>query len=377
MLLILVNDLLILFFLFEFTSFGLYILISYNVVNNKALEAALKYFIFGAIISSVLLFAIYLIYLNLGATNFLDIQLILSFIPFDFFNRWIFGLALSILLIFCVMIFKLGLFPFHFWPPNIYEGVSYKTLLYIFSIPKLSYLYLIINFYYNVFFEYVNYSAPLFTFISILGIIIGSISGLIQTKFKKLLSFSGVVNFSYIILILSTTSGYDLGYIIIYINIYLSNIFLLFFLLIYLTKYKIINTLNITYISELRSLKSKNFFFCVVFSGILFSLSGFPPFGGFFIKYLLLINLALAKSYLVLTLFLLINIVSCFYYIRIIRLLFFNRIALSEVWKLENRIINTNLIFKQTYSITGLALCLVIWFFFNFYFCLEPNLIYY
>lgn len=377
LILILTNDLLFLFFLFEFTSFGLYILISYNIVNNKAIEAALKYFVFGAIISSIFLFAIYLLYFSLGVSNLNDIQLLLSFVKFETFSVWSLNILVGVLLLFCVLIFKLGIFPFHFWPPVIYEGISYKTLLYIFSIPKLSYIYLIINFYYNIFLDLVFYTATFFTIIAILSILVGTISGLVQTKIKKLLSFSGIVNFSYILLILSTTSGYDLEYIILYLIIYLSNIFFLFYLFLYFQKYKIVNPTTFVYISELKALKSKNFLFCVCVSLILFSLSGFPPFGGFFVKYLLLLNLALTKAYFLLVVFLIINIISCFYYIRLIRLLFFNRISDTNLLVTYNTTNNAQIMFKNLKLTSGFTSCIILWFIFNIYFSVEPTIIYY
>ena len=379
MFLITTNDLLFLFFMFEFTSFGIYILINYNIVSNKAIESGIKYFIFGAIISSILLFAIFLIYICLGTTNFDDINLLLNFISIHDSNIWVFFISLSILLIFLAIAFKLGLFPFHFWPPMIYDGISYRSLLYIFSIPKISYVYLILNFYYNLFFEYLTYNSYILTLIAIFSIIIGSLSALAQTKLKKLLSFSGIVNFGYIILLITTTSGYDLIYIILSLGIYISNIYLLFFLILYISKYKLLNNLSLTYISELKTLKSKNFIFCIIFAQVILSLSGFPPFGGFFIKYLLLLNLLYTNSYFIFSLFLIINVISSFYYIRLIRLLFFNKIPSIGFYQYYGQHNNSNLQIKQNLmsTNTGLTLVYFVWFIFNIYICLNPDLIYF
>jgi NADH-quinone oxidoreductase subunit N len=371
-----VNDFLLFYITFEIASLSLYVLISFNVQSNIAINSGLKYYILGAISSSIILLGISFLYGITGLTNFNDIINLLYFINIDTLYGKI--LIISIIFIFIGLFFKLGLFPFHFWLPFIYSGVSFKTILFLFLIPKISFIFIFINFYINIFFDlsiYINNFLILFCIISIL---IGTFGAIMQNNIKKLLAFSSIVNLGYIILILTTITNYSIIYALTYCIIYFINLFSFFFIILITKKILGFQELNLIYISQLSNIFKINPLFAFIISIIIFSIAGLPPFGGFYTKYFILLDLINTKSYLIVLFILLLSVISTFYYIRIIKIIFFNKnLVLNKEYyfNFQNNTLlfnykNKNFIF---YSLILILILVVL----NILICFYPSIIYY
>nr|WJJ70126.1 NADH dehydrogenase subunit 2 [Praya sp.] len=326
------NHFLIIYLGLEIQTFSFLILISNNKKWINSSEAGLKYFMLGALSSGLFLFGLMLLLL----TNF-------SLIIQDFvFNYNI----LSSLLILLSLFFKLSLFPFHFWVPDIYEGSSWKVLGLIGSLPKISVVYVLIKF----------KISWLFLICSLLSIIIGTLGALNQTKIKRLIAYSGISNIGYIVL--SLTFINQKGYLInnVYLILYIISL-LLFIILI-----SKINFSKSNYIIELSNNQFVNLLFCFSWIIILFSMAGIPPFSGFISKWLLIWNI-LEENYLITSFICIIfSALGVIFYINIIKIIFFQKSSSYIIWK---KIILYNKIYKNNYYILGGGIFTVVFLIFN------------
>jgi NADH-quinone oxidoreductase subunit N len=251
-------------------------------------------------------------------------------------------------------------------------------MLFLFLIPKISFIFIFINLYLNVFFEisiYLNNFLILFCFLSI---VIGSLGALMQHNIKKLLAFSSIVNLGYILLIFTTITNYSIVYGICYCIVYFLNLFSFFFLIIILKKIVGVKELNLTYISQLSNIFKINPIFAFLISIIIFSIAGLPPFGGFYTKYFILLDLVNVKLYFVVLLILILSVISTFYYVRIIKTIFFNKnLSKNNSYFLDfqnNTLLYTNKNINLIFYTLNIVLFLV---FINVILCFYPSILYY
>jgi NADH-quinone oxidoreductase subunit N len=199
-----------------------------------------------------------------------------------------------------------------------------------------------------------------------------------QNNIKKLLAFSSIVNLGYIILILTTITNYSIIYALTYCIIYFINLFSFFFIILITKKILGFQELNLIYISQLSNIFKINPLFAFIISIIIFSIAGLPPFGGFYTKYFILLDLINTKSYLIVLFILLLSVISTFYYIRIIKIIFFNKnLVLNKEYyfNFQNNTLlfnykNKNFIF---YSLILILILVVL----NILICFYPSIIYY
>ena len=375
LLLIISNDLLVFYICFEIASLSLYVLISFNVQSSFSINSGIKYYILGAISSALMLLGISFFYGLTGLTNFNDIKTLLFFTDYNDIHNVL--IIISIIFILLSLLFKIGIFPFHFWIADIYSGISYKTIFFLFLIPKASFIFILINFYYNVFANAIITINSLFIFLAVLSILVATFCALMQKTIKKLLAFSSIVNVGYLLLLITTFSAYSIIYIISYLIVYFLNLITFFIFLLTLKKIVGYYEINITYISQLSNLFKINPLISISLAISIFSIAGLPPFGGFYTKYFILIDLINNKYYTVVIILLLLSIVSTFYYIRIIKILFFNKNLNNNLNYYLNYNNNTIIMNKKNVNtiycilIIGFSLIIV-----NIFLCFYPSILY-
>ena len=314
-LIILSNNLLIIYLSIELQTFSLFILISKNKLSIYSSEAGLKYFILGAISSGLLLISMTIIY---GLYSNLNLN-ILNTIYYNDYNYIRLSIIISISLF-----FKISLFPLHFWIPDIYEGSSTEVLGILSTLPKISIICLLFQ---------LNIPLEFLFWCSLGSIIIGSLGGLNQTKIKRLLGYSGISHIGFCTISLSFFSKMNLESSISYLIIYIVGMIGVIFLLqtIYFSKSK--------YISELSGIGNKNIVLGLLWSLLILSLAGIPPLSGFLGKWWVIwgvINLNYIISSLIIILF---SAVSVSYYLRITKILFFQPKSSYIIW---NQILKPN-----------------------------------
>ena len=345
MLLLMISyDFIVVYLCIELQSLCFYIMIAIQRKKNKAVEAGLKYFVLGSFSSTVFLLGIGFIYGATGVTNFKDLSLLLNF-SINFFSPSDAFFYFGLFLIFIGFFFKLSIAPFHFWLPDVFDGSS-RLIISIFGIlPKFSLFFLFFKLCSVIFSKFFLVLQFFFVFFVIFSWIIGLLGAIKTNRLNKFLAYSSINHLGFILLALTINDLFSLiFYLIIYVLISL-NIFIIF---CSLNKFN--NKIELNIFEQLLYIKKVNFILVVSLSTCLLSLAGVPPLAGFFGKFFVFLN-ALSFNFIFLTLFgLFVSLISCFYYLRIIKFLTFNNtknfVFLSNLDKLTCYIISFGIVFN-------------------------------
>lgn len=322
------NDLTSLFFIIELQSLTFYILVSSKQTSSFSTESGLKYFILGCFSSGIILFGISLIYGFTGLLSFYDLTLFVSSFQYIQNSPFVYsfsmnGFVIGFLFITVGIFFKLGSVPFHMWMPDVYEGSPMFITAYLSTIPKISLIFIIFKLYYCVFFSLFIFYQFLFILTAILSVILGSVAAIYQVKIKRLLTYSMITNTGYLLLALSlgdaaaifSTFFYLISYIFIMIGLFLS----------FISLRNRSNNFLIKKISLLANLFEVNPYLAFSIFILLFSIAGIPPLLGFYSKFFLFLFTLKSKLYFVSLVFVIFSVVSVFYYIRLVKIMYFNR----------------------------------------------------
>lgn len=363
------NDLISLFFIIELQSLTFYILVASKQTSSFSTESGLKYFILGCFSSGIILFGISLIYGFTGLLSYTDLTLFLfevyvtNFILDSSFFSFS-GFLIGFLLLTVGFLFKLGSAPFHMWMPDVYEGSPLLITAYLSTLPKISLIFVIFKLYYYVFFEVFLFSQGLFTLTALFSILLGSIAAIYQVKLKRMLTYSMITNTGYLLLGLSFGDISGIYITIFYLISYIFIMIGLFFCFLSLRDRSsglLVKRINL--FSNLLEVNPSLSFSIFI---LLFSIAGIPPLLGFYSKFFLFLFSLKYKMYWMTILFVIFSVVSVFYYIRLVKLMYFNRttgwIFLYDIPFLNSLIIsfitiinclfffNPNLLFKLIYN---------------------------
>lgn len=315
-LIVFTKNLFIFFLAIELQLLCSYVMASLKRHSNFSTEAGIKYFLFGAFSSSLLLFGISFVYGIFGTLDILNIFFLLNYFTLDV-NLLLF---FSFFFIFVGILFKLGAAPFHWWLPDVYEGSPTVVTLFFSIFPKLSLIFFILKIIYLLFFFNMNI---LFFIVGISSIFIGFLNAMYQFKFKRFFAYSSIFTIGFLILSLSQISLDSFFVSIFYLVTYSFPILILFFYVLQI-RFKNFNELYFLY--DLSYLSSTNRFLAFIVAFVFFSLAGIPPLVGFFGKFFLFLFFANNYNYFIIFIVLFAGVVSSFYYVRVVRILFFTKV---------------------------------------------------
>ena len=371
------GDLISIYLCIELQSFSLYIISSMHRNSESSTGSALTYFLLGGLSSCFILLGIGLIYANSGLTNLDGIYSIISdsdkYVDYStwYLHSYIFY---SLLLISVGFLFKIAAAPFHWWSPDVYDGVPTIVTTFIAILGKIAILILLL--------ELVQYTSCLLqstvqyyswtTSLSIscfLSLVIGTILGLTQTRIKRLLAYSTISHIGFILLalIVHNVASYQayifyiIQYILTNLNAFLIVIAIGYSLYLYFTNISEYNNLQeknnspIQLISQLKGYFSINpaLALCLVIT--MFSFIGLPPLVGFFGKQMVL-STALDNNKIILVLIgVLTSVIGAVYYLTVIKTIYFENsqyektymyidISLSNIYSITLSILNLGLI---------------------------------
>jgi NADH-quinone oxidoreductase subunit N len=306
------NDLILFYLGLELQSLSLYILASLNRDNLKSNEAGLKYFILSSLASGLLLYGCSLLYGFSGSTNFEVISASAS--------KENVGTVFAMVFILVGLAFKVSAVPFHMWTPDVYEGSPTSVTSFFAVVPKIAGIAVIIRFMQIPFSQLVEQWQPILIFISLASMILGAIAAIGQTNIKRLIAYSSIghIGFALAGISTSTVTGYSssITYISIYVVMNLG-IFACIFSMKRDGKY--CESLN-----DLSGISKQNPILSISLLIILFSLAGIPPLAGFFAKFYVFMSVIESKMYTLAIIGLLSTVVSAFYYLRIIKIIYFD-----------------------------------------------------
>tara|TARA_Y100001970_G_scaffold251334_1_gene324028 strand:+ start:12659 stop:14071 length:1413 start_codon:yes stop_codon:yes gene_type:complete len=306
------NDLIVFYLGLELQSLSLYILASIDRDNSKSSEAGIKYFVLSALSSGLLLYGCSLLYGFTGSTNFETILL-----NTDSNNV---GTIFSMVFILVGLAFKVSAVPFHMWTPDVYEGSPTSVTSFFSVVPKIAGIAVFIRFMYIPFYSILDQWQYILVFISIGSMILGAVAAIGQNNIKRLIAYSSIGHIGYAIA--GIASGTENGFrnAIVYITIYaVMNIGAFAFILSMKRGDKYIEE-----ISELSGSSKNHPLMSFSLLIILFSLAGIPPLAGFFAKFYIFMSVIESGMFTLAIIGLVTTVVSAYYYIRIIKIMYFD-----------------------------------------------------
>ena len=305
-------DLIVFYIGLELQSLSLYILAAFNRNQTKSSEAGLKYFILSALSSGLLLYGCSLIYGFSGSTNFYLIS--------ENIHSSEYGNVFGIVFILVGLAFKIAVVPFHMWAPDVYEGSPTSVTLFFAVVPKIAALTVFIRFLYVPFVNLIDQWQMIIIFLSLASMIFGAVSAIGQKNLKRLIAYSSIGHMGYALagLAVGTNSGIQSS--IIYISIYvIMNLGIFCCLFMMKRKDKFFDNLE-----DLAGLSKNHPIISLSLLILLFSLAGIPPMAGFFAKFYIFMSVIEQSMYFLAIVGLLSTVISAFYYLRIIKIIYFD-----------------------------------------------------
>ncbi|GAA5968464.1 hypothetical protein JCM3765_000743 [Sporobolomyces pararoseus] len=364
----------------ELQSFAVYILAALYRNNESATAAGLKYFLLGALSSALILLGSSLIYGYTGLTNLDAISSLLSVSSsVDSVTQ---GVVLGLVIMTVGFLFKIASAPFHNWAPDVYDGVPTIVTTWLAVMPKISIFVLLLTLNSCVapcvseglgltFGDVtVNVWQALLLVCSLLSLIIGTVVGLAQFRIKRLLAYSTISHVGFMLLALAVSGQesidgflfYLIQYSVTSLNGFL--ILLAFGYLIYNKSSASANT-DVQFISQLAGQFRQNPILALSMIICLFSMAGIPPLMGFFAKYAVLYTAIHNGYYFISLVGIITSVISAAYYLRVVRVLYFDTSNSSEASDASGAL---NLTSTHSYLIAVLTAVIVL-------FVLQPSLI--
>jgi NADH-quinone oxidoreductase subunit N len=319
------NNIFSFYLLLEFQSICLYVLAAYSSRENDSIEAGLKYFILGSFSSSFFLFGLVLLYGFTGLTFFEDLHFFfLTYLPSEYI---LICIESAIMLLTLGLLFKIYCVPFHFWVVDIYDGSPYSTTIFIACVPTLAMLYVFVKLYVTVFFEFIYIWEILLFGASCFTMLFGALGGIFQSKIKKIIAYSSITNVGYFLMCLVNSDFFSVHTGLLYFFIYIINLLGIFYIFSHI--YNISGNISIDSINLLCGFSKQNRFAAFSLSCLLFPSAGMPPFNPFFLKLFMFTNVINSSSYILIFIGLFCSILSCYFYIKIIKYMYYN---IKNIW---------------------------------------------
>ena len=310
------NDLITLYLAIELQSLPLYVMASFKKDNIESGEAGIKYFVLGALSSSLFLFGASLVYGFTGSVEFLEISK--SIVSSDINT----GIIVGIVFILSGLIFKISAVPFHMWTPDVYEGSATPVTAFFATAPKMAAMSMLVNILYGPFSGAFESWQQIIIFVSIASMSLGSFVAIKQTNIKRLLAYSSIAHMGFALIgLASPLSSLGVQALLIYMLIYLVTNLGVFACIISLetTEGK-----TVSKISDLSGLSKSYPLISFSMAMLMFSFAGIPPLAGFFGKYLIFRS-AIENGLIELAIFgLVVSVVGAYYYIKVIKIMYFD-----------------------------------------------------
>ena len=363
------GDLISVFLSIELQSYGLYIISTIYRDSESATASGLTYFLLGGLSSCFILLGSALLYANSGTTNLDNIYIIaniseLYFDPVSLYQLYYLNLALIILSV--GFLFKVSAAPFHFWSPDVYDGIPTIVTTYVAIISKISIFAFLMELVYYTDYYSLNFSwRNVLLLSSLLSLFIGSLLGLTQFRIKRLYAYSTISHVGFILLALSINSVesiqsfifYLLQYSISNLNAFIILISIGFSLYLYVyedkeDKENLVDKNNspVQLINQVKGYFYINPFISVSFAVTIFSFIGVPPMIGFFAKQMIL-SAALDNGYVFMALVaILTSVVGAGYYLNLIKQIFFYKSNYQKNTSIDSKTLTGHILPNNYYG---------------------------
>lgn len=307
----------------ELLSLCLYAMVALNRDSAASTEAAMKYFVLGALASGLLLYGMSMVY---GATGTLTITDVAKAIGSGAPDKTIlvFGLVFTV----CGLAFKLGVAPFHMWIPDVYHGAPTAVTLVIGTAPKLAAFAMAIRLLVNGMLDLAADWQQMLAIMAVLSMAIGNITAIAQTNLKRMLAYSTISHMGFLLIgLLSGVVGGNwrnapdaysasMFYVVVYVLMSLGA----FGMLLFLSR----AGFECERLDDLKGLNRRSPWYAFIMLVLMFSLAGLPPTAGFFAKYAVLSAAVAAHQVWLAVVAVLFSLIGAFFYLRIVKLMYFD-----------------------------------------------------
>ena len=308
------NDLIALYMGVETQSLALYILAAFNRDSRRSTEAGLKYFVLGALSSCLLLYGASLVYGFTGSTQFDAIARAAT----DGSENV--GLVIGLVFLISGLAFKVSAAPFHMWTPDVYEGAPTPVTAFFAAAPKLAAMALFARTMVTGFPDIVDQWRPIIAILAVASMLVGAFSAIVQTNIKRLMAYSSIGHMGFALIGLAVGTENGVGAVLIYMAIYLAMTVGAFACILLMRRRGGMTEA----IDDLAGLTKTNPGLALALTVLLFSMAGVPPTAGFFGKFFVFEAAIKADLVWLAIVGAVTSVVSAYYYLRIIWLMWFN-----------------------------------------------------
>ena len=311
------NDMIAAYLGLELQSLALYVVASIKRDSARATEAGLKYFVLGSLSSGMLLYGMSLIYGFTGHTSFPDIAEALHVDDASI------GAVFGLVFILAGLTFKISAVPFHMWTPDVYEGAPTPVTAFLAAAPKVAAMGMIVRIVFVAFDPIELQWQQVIVFVSMLSMVLGAFAAIGQRNIKRLLAYSSIGHMGYALVGLAAGNAAGVEGVIVYMITYVAMTLGAFAAVLSMRRKEGM----VERIDELSGLSRTDLPMAFLLAVIMFSLAGIPPLGGFFGKLLVFSAAIEAGLYPLAIIGVLSSVVGAYYYLRIIKIMFFDEPA--------------------------------------------------
>jgi NADH-quinone oxidoreductase subunit N len=317
MMMISANDLISLYLGLELQSLSLYVVAAFRRDTLRSSEAGLKYFVLGALSSGMLLYGASMVYGFTGTTSFAALSGMFT----D--HGPSVGVVVGLTFVIAGLAFKVSAVPFHMWTPDVYEGAPTPVTAFFAAAPKIAAIALFMRVMIGPFGDLVEQWQQILVLISILSMALGAFAAINQDNIKRLMAYSSIGNIGYALIGLATGTAVGVRGILIYMTIYMITTIGAFACILTMRR----QGRTVESISDLAGLSKTSPGIALALAIFMFSLAGIPPLAGFFGKLYVFLAAIESGLYALAVIGVLTSVVGAFYYLRIVKLMYFDDAA--------------------------------------------------
>ena len=318
MLMVSATSLMTLYLGLELMSLSIYVLAAFARDERRSAEAGLKYFVLGALASGLLLYGVSLVYGFSGSMSFAEIGRAMAdpktASP---------GLTVGIVFIVAGLAFKVSAVPFHMWTPDVYEGAPTPVTAFMGTAPKVAAIVLLVRLLSDPFGALLGQWQQLIVLVSIASMVLGSLAAIGQRNIKRLMAYSSIGHMGYALVGLAAGTGAGVRGVLIYMLTYVFMNAGTFACIIAMRR----QGRNVEGVSDLSGLGRTDPAMALAIAIFMFSMAGIPPFSGFWGKYFIFTAAVQQGMWLLAVIGVLTSVIGAFYYIRIIKVMYFDEPA--------------------------------------------------
>jgi len=317
MLMVSANDLMSLYLGLEMQSLSLYVIAAIQRDDTRSTEAGLKYFVLGAVASGLLLYGASLVYGFAGTTSFTGLAKV-----FAGNSDPGVGIVVGIVFILAGLAFKVSAVPFHMWTPDVYEGAPTPVTALFAVAPKIAALALLARVMVGPFGDLLAQWQQIVVLVSIASMVLGALGAVAQRNIKRLMAYSSIGHVGYALVGLAAGTEAGVRGMMVYLAIYLAMNLGTFACILAMKR----DGSMVEGIDDLKGFSKTHPMMALVLSIFMFSMAGVPPLAGFFGKLYVFLAAIQSGLYGLAVIGVVSSVVGAFYYLRIIKLMYFDEV---------------------------------------------------